>query len=222
MLCVGSTRTREETGVTGNPEWFRTMPMNFREIAMTQLAPHPALSPVSPGQVLTLLTDAVTVRTGTGETHGTYALYEYITPPGGGFPPHRHHYDDMTLVVLDGTYSVLAGARTTTLTRGDSLLVPRGTVLGYLNPGTQPSRLLVIVTPGYVHEQFLADVGDGAGRPPWEADMARILAVAPKYGIEFQTSLADEDPAPSAQEQAECRPADGGVSYLAESGLLWR
>ena len=48
-----------------------------------------------------------------------------------------------------------------------------------------PSLMLAIVTPGAIHAQFLAEVGDRAGRAPWDIDMARILAVAPKYGIEF-------------------------------------
>jgi len=148
------------------------------------LAPPPALAPTV--RSFTLLTDAVTTRASTADTNGAYALYEYITPPGGGFPPHAHRYDDITLVVLDGAYTVLSGQQTTTLVRGDSLLIPKGIAHGYANPGTRPAHLLVIVTPGRIHEQFLADAGDPAGRPPWDVDMGRIMAVAPKYGIEFQ------------------------------------
>jgi quercetin dioxygenase-like cupin family protein len=190
MVCVGPGLPRQQTGITGKPERFRNVPTTSQEFAMSHSIPASPRSPVFPDRCLTLLTDAVTVRTDTEETAGAYALYEYITPPGGGFPPHTHRYDDITLVVVDGTYTVLAGERTAMLTRGEALLVPKGTVLGYVNPGTEPARLLAIVAPGRIHEQFLADAGDCAGRPAWEADMARILAIAPKYGIEFETSQA--------------------------------
>jgi quercetin dioxygenase-like cupin family protein len=143
------------------------------------------LAAATPGRRLTLLTDQVIVRATTEDNDGAYALLEFTTPPGGGFPPHAHRYDDLTLVVLDGVYEVLVGERKTLLMGGDSVRVPRGTIYGFVNPGCKPSRLLAIVTPGAIHAQFLAEVGDRAGRPPWEADMARILAVAPKYGIEF-------------------------------------
>ncbi len=137
-------------------------------------------------QGLTLLTDQVIIRASTDETGGSYALLEYTTPPAGGFPPHAHRYDDFTLVVLDGVYHVLVGDREILLVQGDAIAIPRGTVHGFVNPGCRPSRMLVIATPGVIHGQFLAEVGDRAGRSPWEADLGRILAVAPKYGIEFR------------------------------------
>jgi hypothetical protein len=40
---------------------------------------------------------------------------------------------------------------------------------------------------GAIHEQFVDEVSDHAGRAPWEADMAKVLSVAPKYGVEFAT-----------------------------------
>ena len=151
------------------------------------------LAPAPAGRRLTVLTDHVIVRATTEENEGAYALLEFTTPPGGGFPPHAQRYDDFILVVLDGVYEVLVGDRKTLLMGGESVRVPRGTMGGFVNPGCQPSRLLAIVTPGAIHAQFLAEIGDRAGRPQWEADMGRILAVAPKYGIEFRYPDPDDE-----------------------------
>ena len=140
---------------------------------------------IDDGTHLTLITDAVTIRVSTADTDGTYALYEVATPPSGGSPPHAERYDDVTYLVVDGAYRVLIGEDQAELEPGGIAFIPRGTVHAYLNPGSEPARMLVLVTPGCIHEQFLEDVGDRAGRAAWEPDMARVLAVAPKYGIEF-------------------------------------
>jgi len=146
------------------------------------------------GRQLTVITDAITIKASTAETRGAYALYEATTPPAGGRPPHTQRYDDATLFVLEGTYAVLVGEEHVDLGPGGYAFVPRGTPLAYTNPGDSPARMLMFVTPGGIHEQFLDEVGDRAGRAPWEPDVARLLAVAPKYGIAFQT--ADEPALP--------------------------
>jgi mannose-6-phosphate isomerase-like protein (cupin superfamily) len=142
------------------------------------------------GHHLTLVTDAVTVKATTDDTGGAFALYETETPPAGGCPPHVQRYDDEALFVIQGRYAVLIGDRQVELGPGGYVFIPRGTVHAFTNPGSEPARMLVLVTPGGIHEQFVAEVSDRAGRAPWEPDMARILAVAPKYGVEF-TSPAE-------------------------------
>jgi quercetin dioxygenase-like cupin family protein len=145
------------------------------------------------GRQVTLITDAVTIKATTADTGGAYALFEIETPPAGGRPPHIQHYDDETLFVLAGRYIVLVGEEQVDLATGGYVFIPRGTVHGYVNPDSGPARMLVLMTPGSIHEQFLDDVGDRAGRAPWEPDMARLLAVAPKYGIEFLTPDSEPD-----------------------------
>jgi quercetin dioxygenase-like cupin family protein len=139
------------------------------------------------GKHLTLITDAVTVKAATAETGGAFALYETETPPAGGCPPHLQRYDDEAYFVIEGRYSVLVGEDQIELGPGGYVFIPRGTVHAYTNSGSEQARMLVFVTPGGIHEQFVDEASDRAGRAPWEPDMARILAVAPKYGVEFST-----------------------------------
>jgi quercetin dioxygenase-like cupin family protein len=153
---------------------------------LASLAHHP----IADGTHLTLITDAVTIRVSTSDTGGAYALYETQTPPSGGQPPHAQRYDDVTYLVIEGTYDVLIGEDRVELHPGGHAFAPRGMVHAFVNPGPEPARMLVLVTPGCIHEQFLEEVGDRAGRAAWQPDIARLLAVAPKYGIEF---LRQED-----------------------------
>lgn len=144
------------------------------------------------GRRLTVLTDAITVKSTTAETGGAFALHESETPPSGGCPPHVQRYDDEAFFVIAGRYTVLIGERQIDLGPGGYAFIPRGTVHAFVNPGPEPARMLVLVSPGGIHEQFVADVSDHAGRAPWEPDMAKVLSVAPKYGVEFATpTVAD-------------------------------
>jgi quercetin dioxygenase-like cupin family protein len=141
------------------------------------------------GEKKRVITDLVTIKATSADTADAYTLYEAETPPSGGFPPHLHRYEDETFYVLESSYSVLLDDRELELRAGAYLYVPRGTIHGYVNTGSQPARMLVLVTPGGIHEKFLDEIGDEADRPAWEPDMAKVLAVAPKYGIDFLASL---------------------------------
>ncbi len=61
----------------------------------------------------------------------------------------------------------------------------------FTNIGSEPARMLVLITPGGIHDQFFAEVGDHAARHPWQPDIDKVLAVAPKYGIEFSSPVVD-------------------------------
>ena len=70
------------------------------------------------------------------------------------------------------------------------LYVPRGTLHTYTNVGTGPARYLGMVTPVGL-EKFFEEVSVPAANgtyspPPFEQeDLDRLLAVAPKYGLEI-------------------------------------
>ena len=142
------------------------------------------------GRHLTVITDSVTIKAATAETGGAFALYETETPSAGGCPPHVQRYDDEVFFVIEGTYTVLIGEDQVELGPGGYAFIPRGTVHGYANLGSEPARMLILVTPGGIHEQFVDEVSDRAGRAPWQPDMAKVLTVAPKYGVEFSTPAA--------------------------------
>jgi mannose-6-phosphate isomerase-like protein (cupin superfamily) len=137
-----------------------------------------------------VITDLVTIRATAADTGDAYLLFEAETPPAGGCPPHVQRYEDEAFYVLHGRYAFLIGDEQAELGPGAFVFVPRGTVHAFTNVGPGPARMLVLATPGGIQEQFLDEVGDPADRPEWQPNLAHVLAVAPKYGIEFLTPAA--------------------------------
>jgi mannose-6-phosphate isomerase-like protein (cupin superfamily) len=147
---------------------------------------NPAIeSPRGRGAPVRVITDTVTIRASAKETGDAYAVFDIETPPSGGFPPHIQHDEDEAYYVIEGTYAFLIGAREEVLGVGEFLIVPRGTLHGYVNPGSESARMLILTTPGHNKQLFFEEVGDSLDRPVWEPDMARFLAAAPNYGIDI-------------------------------------
>lgn len=145
----------------------------------------PRLIRAGAGEKARVITDLVTTKASAEDTGGAYSLFEVVTPPTGGCPPHAHRHEEKTFYVLDGRYVFFSGEEPVEMGPGDCTFVPRGTVHAFTNPGPKPAQMLVLVTPGGIHDRFYEEIGDCADRPALEPDMARVLAVAPKFGIEF-------------------------------------
>jgi quercetin dioxygenase-like cupin family protein len=143
-----------------------------------------------------MLGEVVTIKAVAAETAGAYALFEARTPPRQGTPPHLRRYDDAAFFVLEGTYALEIGGRSIALGPGGYAFVPRGTVHAYANVGAGPARLLLLVSPGGIHEEFVADVVEAvpdpvaAPAPAGRQALAKILAAAAKYGVEFVSQTA--------------------------------
>jgi quercetin dioxygenase-like cupin family protein len=145
--------------------------------------------PTGEGRKLRVITDLVTIKTDAASAPGASCLYVTETPPSGGMPPHVQRYEDETWYVLEGSYTVLLGDDEVALGPGAYVFVPRGTVHAFTNAGATTARMLVLVTPGHIHEQFLAEASDADSRPAWQPDMERVLTVAPKYGVSFLSPI---------------------------------
>ncbi len=132
----------------------------------------------------------VTLKSVAADTNGAFALFEILTPPGGGFPPHRQRYDDEAVWVLDGIYAFLVDDHEVVVDAGGYVFVPRGVIHGYTNRGHATARMLVFVSPGGIHERFFAEVGDrveaqaSLAMASGDVDLVRLAGVARKYGIE--------------------------------------
>ena len=135
--------------------------------------------------------DHVTVKVGATETAGQFAMCELYPWPEAGPPPHVHRLDDEWFYVVEGDFTFMLEE---TIVRGGpglAVYLPKGRVHQYRNVGTQPGRLLVFTTPSGF-DAFIRESGVAA--PPFPTAMApvtpelveRVMAVLPKYGIEFQ------------------------------------
>ena len=161
--------------------------------------------PPSAEEAYFLVGDLVVIKATAAETAGAYSLFERWIAPGGGWPLHLHRYEDEAAVVLAGTLAVRLEGRTFETGAGGYVFVPRAVPHALTNPGPEPTRLLLLVSPGGLRELLLAELGqpvaapapptgteDRGRHPPLAAavhaaDLARIAAAAEKYGTEFLT-----------------------------------
>lgn len=127
----------------------------------------------------------------TGEqTGGAYALCEARVLPGGGPPPHVHRREDESFFILEGEITFTLDGRKIVARAGTFLQSPRNLPHAFKNESSAPARMLILTTPAGF-EKFLAEFAqpvpsfDSPPLPVTGADIQKLLAVAPKYGIEI-------------------------------------
>jgi quercetin dioxygenase-like cupin family protein len=148
---------------------------------------------VPPGasRTLQVLGRLVTFKVVSNQTGGAYSLFEVASQPGTGAPPHVQHREDEAFYVLEGDYEFLVEERTLRMPAGSLLYVPRGNLHAHTNVGKTMARMLVIQTPGGLHERFFKEVGEEAPErrelraPEAPENLARTREIAAGYGIEI-------------------------------------
>jgi len=143
------------------------------------------------GPAFSAVGDVYRVLASGEQTGGAYALMEARVPPGGGPPPHLHTRETESFFVLEGEMTFSLGNRKVQATPGAFLQIPRGTVHAFKNEGAAPARMLIQVVPAGF-DQFMKEFAhplpsfDSPPVPVTPADIEKLLAVAPKYGIEIK------------------------------------
>jgi quercetin dioxygenase-like cupin family protein len=86
-------------------------------------------------------------------------------PPGQAIPPHRHPHSDEIIFIHGGTGTASLAGRQATVTTGATIYMPRNTVVGLRNTGTEPLKIVAIFSkPGY--EEYLRDISVPEGESP--------------------------------------------------------
>ena len=150
------------------------------------MAPAPLRNFVA-GVIYTFLT--------TGEdTNGAYALIHATVPPGSGPPPHIHRREDEAFFVLEGQLSFQVDGRSLPATTGIRVTLPKGTLHAFKNTGTTPAKVLILVNPSGL-EKYFEEVGHANREESvTPAAIEKLLAVAPKYGLEIQVPAQGDRP----------------------------
>ncbi|MBE7472926.1 MAG: cupin domain-containing protein [Anaerolineae bacterium] len=135
------------------------------------------------GRKMNVLGHAVTLKLTEQETQGTYYVFELVTPPGHGIPPHVHKNEDEVIQVVEGEYEIQLGEQTYQAKAGAVIHFPRSIAHAFRNAGSKPGTTVWTVIPGANFEKFFEELGAlPAGGPP---DMARVAAIFSKYEIEL-------------------------------------
>ncbi|WP_019585943.1 cupin domain-containing protein [Deinococcus apachensis] len=141
---------------------------------------HALLNPIG-GYMTLKLRDAMTA--------GAYSVHENVLPAGSPGPrPHLHRYHQETFYVLEGELTVRVGEQTLQAPAGSFVVIPRGVVHQPSNPGAQPTRVLLIFSPGGM-DRFFIEAAEG--RHPLQARveapdvLEQLQAFTTRYGYEF-------------------------------------
>ena len=123
------------------------------------------------------------------ETGGAFFMAEVSVPPGGGPPPHVHHREEETFYLQQGTLMIQVGGKTLNASPGDCVCLPRKVAHSFKNTGDVEAKFLLVAAPAGL-ENFFAETFYSAAEcpqapPMTEAFLGRVLAAAPKYGLEF-------------------------------------
>ena len=119
------------------------------------------------------------------QSGGSVAVFEFDVPAGARVPvAHSHDGYEETIYGLDGVLSWTVEGTPTVVGPGEALLISRGAVHHFDNPGDVDARALTIVTPGILGPDFFREVAAvldaAAGGPP---DLAAIAAVMGRHGL---------------------------------------
>lgn len=125
------------------------------------------------------------------ETDGKYALMEAIVSPGGGPPPHVHTREEEAFYLLEGEITFWLGEERRVLSAGMFANVPTRLLHAFRNESEKPARMLILVAPAGLEQMFLEvgqllPPGTTVAPPPSAAEIEKLLAVAPGYGVEIR------------------------------------
>ncbi len=146
--------------------------------------------PPGGGRKVALAGDVYQIKLTGAETGGRCAVFEFFVPPGGGPPPHVHRREEEMFYVLEGELTFTVAGAKFIVPAGGFLNAVRDVPHAFKNETDVPARAVVVVSPAGLEEYFL-EVGvpwDDAYRapgPPGPDQLARMAAVAPKYGLEI-------------------------------------
>lgn len=118
----------------------------------------------------------------TEQSGGAMSIVDSWSPAGSGPPRHIHAGEDETFVVLTGTCKVWIAGEERLAGPGESVFIPRGIEHTFKVVGDEPSRHLVILTPGGF-EGFFTDMAAGQCRIP--EDMPAIEESARRHNLTF-------------------------------------
>ena len=134
------------------------------------------------GKKFNVLGHAVTVVLSKQETGGNYYVFEVVTPPGMGIPPHVHDREDELIYVTEGEFGIMLGDKQFMAKAGDEIFFPRHIPHAFQNIGTKAGKTLWTVVPGGNFEEFFDKLG---ALPAGEPDLQKVAEIFAAYGMKI-------------------------------------
>lgn len=132
------------------------------------------------------------MRSTSETTNGAFGLMEHwLMPPGFASPYHRHHREDEAFYVIEGEMAFVSDGKWIKGGPGTYVFGPREIPHGFKVIGSQPARMLLMCTPGGF-ESFVLEQAQDFNAPPAPPDMAKLMTLAAKYGIDILGPLPEQ------------------------------
>lgn len=150
----------------------------------------PLVRPTGEGQTIAVVGDVYRFLATGADTNGTYALWEAIVTPGGGPPPHVHSREEEGFYILDGEITFTIAGEKRVATAGMFANMPVGIPHSFKNESPRPARMLISVAPAGLETMFF-EIGvplppdATSAPPPSKEEIEKLLAIAPRYGLEI-------------------------------------
>jgi quercetin dioxygenase-like cupin family protein len=143
------------------------------------------------GRTITVVGDVYRFLAVGDDTNGKYAMWEAIVLPGGGPPPHVHSREEESFYILEGEITFSFGEERLVASAGTFANVSVGTLHSFKNETNRPAKMLISVAPAGLEQMFFevgqsVATGTKTASPPAKEEIEKLLAVAPRYGIEIR------------------------------------
>src|SRR6185312_9685179 len=143
------------------------------------------------GRTVAIVGDVYRFQATGDDTNGKYALWEALVPPGGGPPPHVHRREEEGFYILEGEITFTINGERVVATVGMFANMPVGTPHSFKNESNKPAKMLISVAPAGLEKMFMevgVPLAEGAttALTPTKEEIEKLLAVAPRYGIEIR------------------------------------
>ncbi len=151
----------------------------------------PTVNTPPQGRTIAVVGDVYRFLATGDDTNGKYALWEALVPPGGGPPPHIHSREEEGFYILEGEVTFTVNGERVVGGAGTFVNISVGTLNSFKNESNQPAKMLISVAPAGLEQMFfevglpLAE-GATAALPPSKGEINKLLAVAPRYGVDIR------------------------------------
>ena len=151
---------------------------------------NPTIRNPTEGRTVAVVGDVYRFLATGDDTNGKYAMWEAIVPPGGGPPAHVHSREEEGFYILEGEITFQIGNKRIVATAWMFANMPVGTPHSFKNESSLAAKMLISVAPAGLEKMFFevgVPLAEGAttALPPTKEEIEKLLAVAPRYGIEI-------------------------------------
>jgi quercetin dioxygenase-like cupin family protein len=143
------------------------------------------------GRTVSVVGDVYRFLATGADTANKYAMWEAIVPPGGGPPPHRHSREEEAFYIIEGEIAFNVNGERVIVGPGMFANMPVGSLHSFKNECNRTAKMIITVAPAGLEMMFFEvgvklDEGALTGPPPSKEEIARLIELAPRYGIELE------------------------------------